>query len=41
MKYIRVTFDVLENHHIVPVGWTKASEHLIWDVKMNLTPAPR
>ena len=36
MKIIRVAFDVLENHQNIPVGWTKASGHLIWDVKMDL-----
>ena len=37
MKNVGVAFDVLENHENVPVGWTKASGHLIWDVKMNFT----
>ena len=32
-----VVFDVLENHENVPVGWTKASGYLIWDVKMDFT----
>ena len=32
-----VAFDVLENHKNVPIGWTKASGHLIWDVKMDFT----
>ena len=32
-----VAFDILEAHENVPVGWTKASGHLIWDVKMDFT----
>ena len=36
MRNIGVGFDVLEDHQSVPVGWTKASGHLIWDVKMDL-----
>ena len=34
---MRVAFDILEAHENIPVGWTKASGHLIWDVKMNFT----
>ena len=37
MKNVGVAFDVLENHQNVPVGWTKATRHLIWDVKMDFT----
>ena len=37
MKNVGVAFDVLENHQSVPVGWTKASGHLIWDVKIDFT----
>ena len=29
MKNVGVAFDVLEDHQRVPVGWTKASGHLI------------
>ena len=29
MKNVGVDFDVLEDHQRVPVGWTKASGHLI------------
>ena len=29
MKNEGVAFDVLEDHQSVPVGWTKASRHLI------------
>ena len=41
MKYIGVAFDVLEDHQNVPVGYTKASGHLIWDVKMDFTRKAR
>ena len=37
MKNIGVAFNVLEAHESIPVGWTKASGHLIWDVKMDFT----
>ena len=37
MENVEVVFDVLENHENVLVGWTKASGHLIWDVKMDFT----
>ena len=33
--------DVLEDHENVPVSWTKASGHLIWDVKMDFTRKAR
>ena len=36
-----VAFDILENLKNVPVGWTKASGHLIWDVKMDFTRKAR
>ena len=32
---------MLEHHKNVPVGWTKASRHLIWDVKMDFTRKAR
>ena len=37
MKNVGVAFDILEDHQNVPVGWTKTSGHLIWDVKMDFT----
>jgi hypothetical protein len=37
MKNVGVAFDILEGHQHVPVGWTKTSGHLIWDVKMDFT----
>ena len=36
-----VAFNVLEDHENFPVGWTKASGHLIWDVKMDFTQKSR
>ena len=41
MKNVWVAFDILENHQPVPVGWTKATGHLIWDVKMDFTRKAR
>ena len=41
MKTVGVAFDVLEDHQRVPVGWSKASGHLIWDVKMDFTRKAR
>ena len=38
---MRFAFDVLENHQNVPVGWMKATGHLIWDVKMGFTGKAR
>ena len=32
---VSVTFEILENGKKVPVGWTKTSGHLIWDLKMG------
>ena len=37
MQNVGVAFNVLVNHQNVPVGWTKATGHLIWDVKMDFT----
>ena len=41
IKNVGVAFDVLENHQNIPVGWTKACGHLIWDVKMDFTRKAR
>ena len=38
---MEVTFDVLEDHKNVPVGWTKESGHLIWDAKIDFTQKSR
>ena len=41
MKNLGVAFDVLEAHENVPVGLTKASGHLVWDVMMDFTQKAR
>ena len=41
MKNVGVAFDVLENHQNVPVGWAKATGHLVWDVKIDFTQKAR
>ena len=41
MKNVGVAFDILEDHQNVPIGWTKTSGHLIWDVKMDFTRKAR
>ena len=37
MENLGVVFDVSENHQNIFVGWTKASGHLIWNVKIDFT----
>ena len=37
IKNVGVAFAVLEDHQSIHVGWTKASGHLIWDIKMGFT----
>jgi len=32
---VDVAFMILEDGKVVPVGWTKPSGHLVFDVKMN------
>ena len=41
MKNVGVAFQLFENHEKVPVGYTKASGHLIFDVKMDFTRKAR
>ena len=36
MGNLKVAFDILEKDEHLPVGWTKASGHLIFDVRMTL-----
>ena len=36
MKNLQVAFDILENNQDLPPGHTKASGHLVWDVRMTL-----
>ena len=37
MTNVSIAFEVLEKDQAVPVGWSKSSGHLIWDVKMDFT----
>ena len=41
MFNVRVAFEILEEGQSAPMGWKKASGHLIWDVKMDLTRKAR
>ena len=41
MKNVGVAFELLENNEKVPVGYAKASGHLIFDVKMDFTRKAR
>ena len=41
MKNVELAFQILENNEKVPVGYAKASGHLIFDVKMNFTRKAR
>ena len=36
-----VAFEIVENGKPAPVGWTKTSGHLIWDLKMDFTRKAR
>ena len=36
MKNLKVAFGILEEHHELLSGYTKASGHLVWDVRMAL-----
>jgi hypothetical protein len=37
---VGVAFEVLEDGKSAPQGWTKASGHIIWDLKMDFTRNP-
>jgi hypothetical protein len=41
MHNIGVAFEVLEDGKSAPQGWTKASGHIIWDLKMDFTRKAR
>ena len=41
MTNIGIDFEILEKDTLVPVGWKKATGHLIWDVKMDFTRKTR
>jgi hypothetical protein len=36
-----VAFEVLEDGKSAPQGWTKASGHIVWDLKMDFARKPR
>ena len=41
MKNVGIAFKILEDDEVVPVGYTKSSGHLIFDVKMDFTRKAR
>ena len=41
MYNVGVAFEILEEGQNEPPGWSKASGHLIWDVKMDFTRKAR
>ena len=41
MYNVGVAFEILEEGQKAPLGWNKASGHLIWDVKMDFTRKAR
>ena len=41
MYNVGVAFEILEERQKAPPGWSKASGHLIWDVKMDFTRKAR
>ena len=41
MYNVGVAFEILEEGQKAPPGWSKASGHLIWDVKMDFTRKAR
>ena len=41
MQNIGIAFEILESGIPAPSGWSKASGHLVWDVKMDFTRKAR
>ena len=41
MFNVGVAFQILENDESIPPGWTPASGHIVWDVKMDFTRKAR
>ena len=41
MKNVAVAFEILEDGSPIPVGWSKSSGHLFFDVKMDFTRKAR
>ena len=41
MFNVGVAFEILEEGQAAPLGWSKVSGRLIWDVKMDFTRKAR
>ena len=41
MTEVGVAFEVLEEEMKAPIGWSKVTGHLVWDVKMDFTRKAR
>ena len=41
MQNVGITFQILENDEATPVGWTEASGHIVFDIKMDFTRKAR
>lgn len=41
MSNVLVAFEILEEGDPIPIGWTKSSGHLVFDVKMDFTRKAR
>jgi len=41
MRNVGIAFQILEDGEVVPPGWVKATGHLIFDVKMDMTRKAR
>ena len=41
MFNVGVAFEILEEGQPAPLGWSKVSGHLIWDIKMDFTRKAR
>jgi hypothetical protein len=41
MANVKVAFEILDTDQAIPVGWTKSSGHLVFDVKMDFTRKAR
>jgi hypothetical protein len=41
MTEVGVAFEVLEESEKAPIGWSKVTGHLVWDVKMDFTRKAR
>ena len=41
MKNIGVAFEILEHKENMPVGWSKVTGHLVFDIKMDFSRKAR